>query len=57
MLRHPKIPSVYFAVALAGCVLNAIAQHSQKYISFMRQTIGVIKTKLKDSLTKPNRRV
>ena len=24
MLRHSKIPSVYFAVALAGCVLNAI---------------------------------
>jgi hypothetical protein len=36
LLRHPRIPSVYFAVPLAGSVLNAIPQHSPKvYISFM----------------------
>ena len=36
MLRHPKIPNVYFAVALADCVPNA--NHNTPNVCLFRET-------------------
>jgi hypothetical protein len=37
MLRHPKLPIVYFAIALASRVPNALPQHSQRIHLFHEQ--------------------